>query len=358
MESKMSKNVVAMEKPQTISSYLSSNKIKARLAQALGKKANIEEFLSNVLIEIGRSDDLKACSYDSILQCAIDSANFGLVPNKTLGHAWLIPYNNYNKATKKSTKEAQLQIGYKGYIKKFLENGMNVEVETVTNEEIEKSCFEEIRGSDPKITHKPIRTEMRTEENIALAYAIGRKKGFEDIIEVMGVEDIKEAAKQEFYDTSAKKKVRQLKGAWISKDRLTDFGEMCRKTVLRRLAKFSGIDVVQKMSSYEGERDKVLKDVTPRDNSDIQEALTASQKQNETQESNKLTDLLEGSTEEVRDPSEVFVEGFIGDVQLCQSSEEIDTLKKQKEGNINVLDAKQLNELNKAIEQRKAELAG
>ena len=262
----MSKESAAEAQPKelTIIDRLKSPAFADRIKQALGTKANVEEFLSNTLIEISRSEDLKKCTWDSIMQCAIDSANFGLVPNKQLGHAFLIPYKNYNRKTKQSVMECTLQIGYKGYVKKFAEYGMTVETETVTYDEVDQGKFEEHRGSNPLIMHRPIRTGIRNRENIALAYAIGRAPGKSDIITVMSRQDIEEAVKSEYYDYEKEKKVFGLKGAWVDKGasgRATDFGELCKKTAIRRLAKISDIDVVNKMSSYEGERD--MKDVTP-----------------------------------------------------------------------------------------------
>jgi recombination protein RecT len=263
--------------PLTLSDRLRSAEFKERIKEALGNKANVEEFLSNTLIEISKSDDLKACTWDSIMQCAIDAANFGLIPNKQLGHAYLIAYNNYNPKTKTSTKECQLQIGYKGYVKKFAEYGMSVEVETVTNEETGEGRFEEHRGTNPRILHRPLRQGMRTRDNIAIAYAIGMMEGRRDIMAVLSVEEINEISKTEVFDAETRKRVNKQKGVWVSDKRATDFGEMCKKTAIRRLAKISSIDVVNKMSSYEGERDsKALKDVTPEKepaNQDLKNAI-------------------------------------------------------------------------------------
>lgn len=266
MANEVSNNAEESKKPLSVLEYIKQPKIKERLQQALGKKANVEEFLSNVLVEIGKSQKLMQCSFDSILQCAIDSANFGLIPNKQLGHAYLIPYeNSYKDDSGKWQKrmECTLQIGYKGYIKKFSEYGMSIEVELVTKEEIEKGYFEEARGSVSYIKHKPIRDGIRHAKNIALAYAIGKCPGRPDIMAVMSLAEIVEAAKTEQWNSDTRQKEKSLKGAWTNNARDTDFAEMCKKTVIRRLSKISDIDVVTKISAYEGERDESLKDVTP-----------------------------------------------------------------------------------------------
>ena len=259
---------ITTTKPVSIMEQLKLPKVRERIEQALGKKANIEEFLSNTAIEIGKNPKLSECTWESVLQCAIDSANFGLIPNKQLGHAYLIPYENSYQSNGAWLKrmECQLQIGYKGYIKKFAEYGMNVEVELVTHQEIKDGRFEEVRGSKSYILHKPIRSGIRSEADIALAYAIGRCEGRHDIIAAMSIEEIKEAAKTKAYDKDERKMISKLKGAWTNGERETDFGEMCKKTIIRRLVKISDVDVVNRISSYEGERDGNFKEVIPKNN--------------------------------------------------------------------------------------------
>lgn len=246
---------------QSVITYFKKDSVKNRIANALSSKVNIDEFMSNLLIEINKNPDLKECTTESIFQCALDSANFGLVPNKQLGHVWLIPYKKWDPDKEIYIKEAQLQIGYKGYIKKLFENNIVIETELVTHNEVEKGFFQETRGSTSKIIHNPIRTGIRDKNSIALVYAIARKVNMPDIIEVMSIEEIQEAAKTEVYDKNTKKRYKSLKGSWLSL-RITDFGEMCKKTVIKRLQKRCGVNVAQQMVAYEGEIDnsKLLHD--------------------------------------------------------------------------------------------------
>lgn len=291
----------AEKKPLTIMQQLKSSNFKERIQQALGKKGNAEEFLSNVLMEIAKNSKLQDCTVDSVLQCIIDSANLNLTPNKQLGHAYLIPYeNSYQENGQwKKRMECQLQIGYKGYIKKFGEFNMNVEVELVTKGEVETGMFEEIRGSESYIKHRPIRKGLRTEDNIELAYAIGKCEGRKDIIVVMSLEEIMESAKSKAYDKEERKMVNKLKGAWVNNERETDFGEMCKKTLIRRLSKLTDIDVVNYMSSYEGERDEKIKDITPKNNELLQQALLsniASIPMDNLVQKNKMDEILSKAT--------------------------------------------------------------
>jgi len=339
--------IVSDQKQQSVLEYLKGPKIKERIQQALGNKANIEEFLSNILVEIGKNTKLMQCTFDSILQCAIDSANFGLIPNKQLGHAYLIPYeNSYKDESGKWQKrmECQLQIGYKGYIKKFSEYGMNIEVELVTTEEEENGRFEESRGSNPYIKHMPLRKGIRTEKNIYCCYAIGRCDGRKDIMAVMSLDDIKEAAKTEQWNSDTRQKEKSLKGAWVNNARETDFGEMCKKTLIRRLSKISDIDVVNKISSYEGERDDKFINVTPRDNS----ALAASFLNRETENyisahpANKLDELLSNNSIDNnistnQSPAGLKCQEIISSLRNCKTAIELEEVSKRNAGHVEAM---------------------
>jgi phage RecT family recombinase len=253
-------NLKTVKNLEVVDSFKKTHNLK-RLQQALPKHINIEEFTSNLFLEIYNNKLLQKCSFTSLLKVAIDAANFGLIPNSKRGHVWLIPYNIYDKVSKTYIYEAQLQIGYKGYIKKLYDNGIIIESEIVTNEEIEKDRFEEVRGSNSSIMHKPIRKGIRTKEQIALAYAVAHINDKQKIIEVMSLEEIEESAKTDFFNTEKNKKERILRGVWCSK-RLTDYIEMLKKTTIKRVAKRCPIDIAQKMVNYEIEQENKIIDTT------------------------------------------------------------------------------------------------
>ena len=168
-----------------------------------------------------------------------------------LGFPFNIKYKEGN--TWKSKIIAQLIIGYRGYIPKLEEAGYTVEAEIVTKEEVEKGLFKELRGSETKIMHSPIRTGIRTRENIALAYCIIKHKENPPVISVLSKEEMEEMAKKEQYIDE--KKVKALGNVWQSKERSTDYGQMCIKTVIRNAVKKVNLQIANEMSNYEGKRD-------------------------------------------------------------------------------------------------------
>lgn len=90
---------------------LNKPNIKARFEKILDKKAN--QFIGSILSLVKSDAYLSKCKPMTILSSAMQAAILDLPINKTLGYAYIIPYKD----------EAQLQIGYKGYIQLALRSG-------------------------------------------------------------------------------------------------------------------------------------------------------------------------------------------------------------------------------------------
>ena len=219
----------------------------------LPRNFDVNKFMATLCLEVQKNPKLGQCS--NLIEVAKDVASFGLIIGGLANQSYLIPFNKKYKEgnTWKSKIIAQLIIGYRGYITKLEEAGYTVEAEIVTKEEVEKGLFKELRGSETKIMHSPIRTGIRTRENIALAYCIIKHKENPPVISVLSKEEMEEMAKKEQYIDE--KKVKALGNVWQSKERSTDYGQMCIKTVIRNAVKKVNLQIANEMSNYEGKRD-------------------------------------------------------------------------------------------------------
>lgn len=227
----------------------------------LPKNFDVKKFMATLSLEVQKNEKLGQCT--NLIEVAKDVASFGLIIGGLAGQSYLIPYNQKYKEgnSYKSRMVAQLIIGYKGYITKLEEAGYFVEAEIVTKEEVEKGCFKEIRGSQTQIIHNPIRSGIRTRENIALAYCVIRHKENPPVVAVLSKEEIEEMAKTEQWIDGAngkKEKIRGLGNVWQGKQRATDYGQMCIKTVIRNAVKKVNLQIANEMSAYEGKRDSEI----------------------------------------------------------------------------------------------------
>ena len=99
-----------VNKITTTQKTLKSPEVKAKFEEVLGKKA--DGFVASLLSVVGNSN-LKNADANSVMTAAMKAATLDLPIEPSLGFAYVIPY----------AKEAQFQIGYKGYIQLALRSG-------------------------------------------------------------------------------------------------------------------------------------------------------------------------------------------------------------------------------------------
>lgn len=130
-----------------------------------------EKFMMTAINAVKKNPVLLECTPESLFGAIFISAELGLPPNTHHGFSFIIPYNN-NKGDSKNprwVKEAQLQIGYQGAQEIVYRHP---EVMTITSEIIrENEFFEETKGSDSKIVHKPVKYNQEPGRRIG-AYCI------------------------------------------------------------------------------------------------------------------------------------------------------------------------------------------
>ena len=90
--------------------------IRAKFEKVLNENTN--QFIGGILSLVKSDTYLSKCDPATILSSAMQAAILDLPINKTLGYAYIVPYKNKDKG-----HEAQLQIGYKGYIQLALRSG-------------------------------------------------------------------------------------------------------------------------------------------------------------------------------------------------------------------------------------------
>ena len=108
-----------------VKSAISSDKVKKKFAEVLGKKA--PQFLASVTNTVIGSAQLQKCDATSIMGAAFVAATYDLPIDSNLGFAAIVPYNNskWNPQTRQYDKhmEAQFQIMYKGFIQLAIRSG-------------------------------------------------------------------------------------------------------------------------------------------------------------------------------------------------------------------------------------------
>ncbi|MCY9340580.1 recombination protein RecT [Bacillus haynesii] len=222
------------EEPKTIAGYL--KKLQPELQKALPKHITPERITRIVLTTIRNNPALQECSPGSLLGAVMQSAQLGLEPG-LVGHCYFVPFWN----NKEKRREVQFIIGYKGMIDLARRSGHIQSIYAYTVHEADKFVYE--LGLHPKLIHKPA-TGQRGEMTHVYAVAHFKEGGYQfEVLTMHDVENVRNRSKS------------KDNGPWI-----TDYEEMAKKTVVRRIWKYLpiSIEIQQQVSQDE----TVRKDIT------------------------------------------------------------------------------------------------
>lgn len=151
-------SLVKKENKQGITSFLNGEAVKNHIAKAIGKE-NEQRFITSIVSAVNANSTLSECTNTSILSSALLGESLKLSPSPQLGHYYMVPYDN----RKAGVKEAQFQLGYKGYLQLAMRSGQYKKINVVAikegelvkydplNEEIEVNLIEddELREETP-----------------------------------------------------------------------------------------------------------------------------------------------------------------------------------------------------------------
>ncbi len=195
---------------------------KNEIAAALPKHITPDRVIRLALTEFSKNPGLRECTQQSIYAGIIQASQLGLEIG-VLGQAYLVPYNN--KVKKKGggdewRKEAQFIPGYKGLISLARRSGEVTSIET--HIVYENDRFDLTLGIESKVEHKPFLDGDRGKPKIVYGVAHFKDGGYH--FEWMSVADVNKIRSR------SKSKDN---GPWV-----TDFDQMMRKTLIRRMANY------------------------------------------------------------------------------------------------------------------------
>lgn len=133
-------SLIAKSKAQQnlgITEYLTKDAIKNQINKVVGGK-NGQRFISAIVSAYNTNPTLQECTNQSILSAALLGESLQLSPSPQLGHYYMVPFNN----TKTGIKEAQFQMGYKGYIQLAIRSGQYKRLNVVAIKEGELEYFD------------------------------------------------------------------------------------------------------------------------------------------------------------------------------------------------------------------------
>jgi recombination protein RecT len=205
-----------------------------RLQAVLPKHLTPERMAQVVSTMVYRTPKLAECSPHSIVAAVFQAAELGLDLSTAMGEAYLVPRWN----SKARCNECTFLPGYKGLVKLARQSGeiASIQARLVRKADVFRYCF----TPDLDFYHEP---DVLPAEGDAVthAYAVAKLANGEHLIEVMSRDEI-EAIRARSQSRDA--------GPWV-----TDWCEMAKKTVLRRLCKVlpRSIELAQAIEADEAE---------------------------------------------------------------------------------------------------------
>jgi recombination protein RecT len=184
------------------------------LPQLLPPSMSPERFLAVTVQAIARQPSLATCQPASVVMAVLEAAQLGLEPTGAVGGAWLVPM----REGKGGLRVARLILDYRGLLQLLREAGAG-EIKAVLVYDGDEFAVEE--GTHPKIVHRPA---YRTSDPAAIKFAYAWCLDQPEKFEVMTRAEI---------DRIRARSRAANEGPWV-----TDYGQMARKTVIKRLAQY------------------------------------------------------------------------------------------------------------------------
>ena len=156
-------NSLAKKREKTpLTAYLTNDAVKKQINNVVGGK-NGTRFISSIVSAVQTTPALQECTNPSILSAALLGEALNLSPSPQLGQYYLVPFNN----RKKGCKEAQFQLGYKGYIQLAIRSGYYKKLNVLPIKEGELLCYNPL---DEEIEVNLIEDDLIREETTTVGY--------------------------------------------------------------------------------------------------------------------------------------------------------------------------------------------
>lgn len=183
---------------------------KASIAAVLPRHITPDRLIRIVTSACSRTPELLDCDPRSVVLATAQAAALGLEPNTPLGLSYLVPFK----------KQAQFIPGYRGLIRLAIQSG---EVQSIQARTVHERDICEIEyGTNQRLVHTPYMGSDGAGDAIAF-YAVAELKNGSKLFEFMTRAEI---------DALRRRSKASNDGPWV-----TDYDEMAKKTVIRRLCK-------------------------------------------------------------------------------------------------------------------------
>lgn len=187
-----------------------------------------DRLIKVALVAVSKTPLLMECTPETVLQSVMTAAQLGLDCGGALGSAYLVPFKKNWKDDQgrwQSEYQCQLIIGYRGMIDLARRSGQISSIECRIVYENDEFSLD--YGFETRFVHKPVLD--RDAGKLRLVYAVAKLRDGGTQFELM--------TRAQIDGIRARSKSKD-NGPWV-----TDYEEMARKTVVKRLFKYLPVSV-------------------------------------------------------------------------------------------------------------------
>ena len=156
-------NITTQEQRPKFSVMVSTPAYQKLINNTLKDPNRAQRFISAITSAVAVNPALQECDPATVLSGALLGESLGLSPSPQLGQYYLVPYDN----RKKGCKDAQFQMGYKGYIQLALRSGCYKRLNVISVKAGELLRFDPLTED---IELRPIQDECEREKAATIGY--------------------------------------------------------------------------------------------------------------------------------------------------------------------------------------------
>lgn len=276
-------NSLAKKQKMGLTAYLTQDAVKNQINSVVGGK-NGTRFVSSIISAVQTTPALQECTNPSILSAALLGEALNLSPSPQLGQFYMVPFDN----RKKGCKEAQFQLGYKGYIQLAIRSGYYKKLNVLAIKEGELVHYDPL---EEVVEVNLIEDDILREEAPTMGfYAMFEyENGFRKTMYWSKKKMLAHAEKYSFafYKNGGAKSLELLEQGKIPEKEMwkyssfwfKDFDGMALKTMLRQLISKWGIMSIDLQKALDKDMAVIQEDGSAEyvDNGDLEENVVADQ---------------------------------------------------------------------------------
>lgn len=246
-------NAVVTKDNMSFDLFMSNDAVKKKINSIIGGSKG-QQFITSIVSAVQNNPTLKECTNTSIFSAALVGASLNLNPSSQLGQFYMVPFNN----TKKKCKEAQFQLGYKGYIQLAIRSGYYKKINVLAIKEGELAKYDPL---NEEIEVNLIEDEIAREEAKTVGYyaMFEYTNGFRKTLYWSKSKMLKHADK--YSNAFSINGMEKLESGKVAQNDLwkyssfwyKDFDGMAYKTMLRQLISKWGIMSTEMQTAYEND---------------------------------------------------------------------------------------------------------